>query len=318
MNPSLKSHLGMCSVLGLALLLAGCGGKSSTDSLRSPDATLPQNPASAQPSKSAQPAARVTDRPANPLGVVFVVEYHDVVEKEARWDRSIEAFRKDLERLYRLGFRPVTLSEYLENRMTLPPGASPVVFTFDDSTPSQFRLLEDGSIDPECAVGVWQAFAQEHPDFPVRASFFVLPDSLWGPKAQIDRKIEQIKAWGSELGSHTQSHANLSKLSDDEAKKELAQALDFLAEKGFDHPAIALPYGASPKNRELLKGFEYEGKSYRMSGALLVGSNPAPAPGTEKFDAYRIPRIQAIEGEFGLTDWLDRLERGEVKPYVAP
>jgi hypothetical protein len=250
---------------------------------------------------------------------VFIVEYHKISKEEARWDRSIERFRQDLERLYRMGFRPVTLTEYLDDRMHLPPGASPVVFTFDDAHISQFRLLDDGSIDPDSAVGIWRAFAQQHPDFPVKGSFYVLPQVMWSQSAHLDRKLEMLKEWGSELGSHTVSHTSLAKLSDEGVKKELAEAIDYLESKGFgENVSIALPYGISPKNPSLLQSFEYGGKRYSMRGALLVGAHPAPAPGSPDFNPFRLPRIQGIEGDFGITFWLDKVESGAVEVYVQP
>lgn len=255
--------------------------------------------------------ARVSDRPANLKGSVFIVEYHKIAKEEARWDRSIEKFKSDLERMYEMGFRPVTLESYLDNTMDLPPGASPIVFTFDDSHPSQFRYLDDGRVDPDCAVGIWSDFAAKHSDFPVRATFYVIPSTgPFGQRDQASKKLEQLKAWGCELGSHTLTHRKLSALPEAEVEKELAGAVAAIRDYGFEATSIALPFGISPKNAAQLK------KHHRA--ALLVGANPAPAPGSEKFDPMRLPRIQGIEGDFGITYWLDQVEKGRVKPYVAP
>lgn len=242
---------------------------------------------------------------------MFIVEYHKIAKEEARWDRSISRFKSDLERYYRMGFRPVTLQSYLDNTMDLPPGASPIVFTFDDSHPSQFRYLEDGSLDPNCAVGIWSSFAEARPDFPVRASFYVIPDSgPFGPAADVAKKLEQLKAWGCEVGSHTLTHRSLAKISPADVEKELSGAVAKIREYGFDPFAIALPFGISPKDPNQLE------KHHRA--ALLVGANPAPSPTSPKRDPMRLPRIQCIEGDFGITYWLDQVEAGKVKPYVAP
>ena len=215
-----------------------------------------------------------------------------------------------------MGFRPVRMTEYLDNKMPLAKGASPVVFTFDDANPSQFRLLKDGTVDPQCAVGIWKAFEKTHPDFPVRASFYVLP-VMWGQKSMIKAKMDLLRQWGSELGSHTLSHPQLKRLSDEKVKAELGGAIDMLTELGQKSPVvIALPYGISPKNPEMLKRFEWKGKSYSMKGALLVGANPAPSPQSSKLDPFRVPRIQGVEGEMGITYWLNKVEKGDVKPYV--
>ena len=79
----------------------------------------------------------------------------------------MKKFKQDLQLLYEKGFRPVTMSEYLDNKIDIAPGASPVVITFDDSDPSQFTLLPDGRPSANCAIGIWHAFAQKYPDFPI-------------------------------------------------------------------------------------------------------------------------------------------------------
>lgn len=268
--------------------------------------------------KMAAVGKRVSNRPANPNGDVLVLEYHHISPKEARWDRSRDRFRADLERLYKMGFRPVTATEYITNQMTLPPGASPVVMTFDDANPSQIALLPDGSLDPNSAVGIWRAFADKHPDFPVKGTFYVLP-TMWGQPKDVEKKVAMLREWGSELGSHTISHPKLKNLSDEKAKQELGEAIDRLEKLGEKGPvSIALPFGISPKNASLLKSFTWRGKPYQMSGAMLVGANPAPPPTSPKFNPYRIPRIQSIEGEMGITYWLDQVQKGAVKVYVAP
>ncbi|MCO5296435.1 MAG: polysaccharide deacetylase family protein [Fimbriimonadaceae bacterium] len=295
---------------GILLLLAvwGCGRGAAA-----PNADV----VAASPPKPAA-TARVTERAANTEGSVLILEYHRVRKKEARWDRSTVAFREDLERLYRLGFRPVTLVEMLDGLKTLPPGASPVVFTFDDSDPSQFKMLDDGSVDPECAVGIWAKFAEEHPDFPVRASFYVLPPTPWGQAKWIDAKFEWLKKHGCEIGSHTVTHRSLKTLTDAEVAEELGGAKDFLAGHGVELQTMALPLGISPRNAALLESAPWKGGHVVHRAALLVGAGPAPSPSDPKFNPFRLPRIQAIEGDYGITYWLDKVESGDVQPFVQP
>jgi len=239
------------------------------------------------------------------------VEYHKIAKEEARWDRSIVRFKQDLERFYKLGFRPVSLANYLDGKMDLPPGASPVVFTFDDSHPSQFKLNAEGKLDAECTLGIWQAFAQKHPDFPIRASFYILPNTgPWGQPKLADRKFAMLKEWECEVGSHTLTHRSLKSLSGAEVEKELSGAAEYIQERGFDPFCIALPYGISPKDSGQLR------KHHRA--ALLVGAGPAPAPTSKSINPMRLPRIQGIDGEFGITYWLDRVQNGKFKPYVQP
>jgi peptidoglycan/xylan/chitin deacetylase (PgdA/CDA1 family) len=115
------------------------------------------------------------------------------------------------------------------------------------------------------------------------------------------------------------THRQLKKLSDEQVKEELAVATDRLVGMGETVPvSIALPFGISPKNRKLLESFDYKGKRYAFKAAMLVGANPAPSPASKRFDAFRVPRIQAYPGEAGSDYWLNQVAKGRVKVFVAP
>lgn len=261
---------------------------------------------------------RVTDRPGNTMGQVLILEYHHVQEKETRWGRSAVNFRKDLERIYKAGFRPVTLIEYLENRMKLPPGASPVVFTFDDGWESQYRILPNGQIDPNCAVGVWRKFAATRPDFPVKATFFVLPPQPFNDKKTAKTKLANLRRWGSEIGIHTMTHTSLAKLSDDGVRRELGESIRWLRKFGFEARTLAMPYGELPKDRALLKEFIYKGERFKLSGAVRVGAKPSESPNSKAIRRWALPRIQGIDADYGLTWWLRRVKADKVDLYVQP
>lgn len=260
----------------------------------------------------------VTKRKPNPQGKVFVVEYHHIGKGEDAYFRTPELFRGDLERLYKMGFRPCTASDYLAGRFDMAPGATPVIITFDDSNEDQFRLLPDGSVDPKCGIGVWQAFAAKHPDFPVKGTFFVLPNFFGQPKWQ-KKKFEILQSLGSEVASHTYHHGELRKLTDQKVKEELAQSFDWLKSSfGLQNPyMLCLPYGELPRNKSLLHGFRLDGRKYHLSAVFLVGAEPSPVPGSPRFNRLRIPRIQARTGPYGLDFWLDLVERKRVTLYVT-
>src|SRR6267142_119928 len=97
---------------------------------------------------------RVAAPSPNELGKVMILEYHLIEAEESRWGRSVENFRADLIRLYQEGYRTISLGEYIDGRIAIPAGTRPVILTFDDSSPGQFRyLVRDGEkkIDPDCA-----------------------------------------------------------------------------------------------------------------------------------------------------------------------
>lgn len=261
---------------------------------------------------------RVTNRPGNTLGTVPIIMYHRFGDKEENMIRARKNFKNDLKRLHKLGFRPVTLEEFASDRMNMPPGASPVVMTFDDSHPDQFRYLPDGSIDPNCAVGMWLSFAKKNPDFPVKATFFILPNGPFGSKAQGQKKIDTLLSWGCEIGSHAWSHKPLTRFDDHEVMNELAASVEYCRKLGVEPRSFAPPYGIYPKNLALAKEFVRNGHTYKFHYAVLAGSEPNVPPDHSGFNRHRMFRIQAYEGFSGITFWLNRYEHGKKSPYVEP
>lgn len=261
---------------------------------------------------------RVTKRPGNIKGNVLILMYHKVGDKEANMVRSRDNFKKDLVRLHKMGYRPVTLAEYASRKMKLPVGASPVVITFDDSHESQFSYLPDGSIDPKSAVGIWYSFAKKHPDFPVKGTWFVLPNGPFVQKGLGKKKLKWLADRGNEIASHTLSHRPLSKISDYEVTKELGGSFQYLKGLGYTPKSMALPYGILPKNRDLVGSSVYEGRTYKYANVVLAGSDPAPSPYSTKLRRLRISRVKAYEGPLGVTFWLNRVSNGKVKPFVQP
>ncbi len=305
--------------LALALIAgaSGCGSKTAPPSSAGESTAKTPRSAPKRAPEANAPTARLsegppaTNRPPDHAGLVYVAEWHQIREGKNAMIRPPKAFAADLERLYRLGFRPVTAGAYLSGRMDLPKGATPVVMTFDDSHPTQLRLKPDGALDPACAVGIWKAFSERHPDFPVRGTFYVLPDVMWGQPKLLERKLAMLRDMGSEIENHTVTHTALKKLSDAGVKGEIDGANANLAKHGAKPPySLALPYGISPRNRALLNRPD-------LQGVFLVGANPAPAPGPALAKVRtRIPRIQSYDGPLSLGEWLGQAEKGRVKLYV--
>ena len=244
--------------------------------------------------------------------------YHHIANGKGAMYRSPEKFERDLENLYKMGFRPVTMTEYVQNKMKLAPGASPVVMTFDDAHPNQFKFLKDGSVDPKSGVGIWMKFAKTHPDFPVKGTWYVLPN-LWGQEKFKEKKIKMLLDMGSEIGNHTVHHKDLKKQSDEQVKAEIGK-MNLLLQKlgiGKDMP-FAPPYGSYPRNLKLVQKFSYAGKTIEHSSACLAGSCPGPSPEDKKhFNPYKIPRLHGNGRELGIDDWLNMVKKGQCKVYVA-
>lgn len=273
-----------------------------------------------------------TVRPPNEHGRVMVLEYH-LIGEEGRWSRDPQRFARDLELLYERGYRPVSAAELVDASFDLPAGLSPVVVTFDDASPSQFRYIEeeDGSltIDPTSAVGIWLEFGRKRPDWRNRAVFCMLPAAEAGRAFFGDKGIEGQKTeWrfrkvkflyeqGFELCNHTLWHANLGRYEDAFVQEQIARgvlAIDSVV-PGYRVRTFALPLGVWPRNRELAyRGSWTDPKTgrvvtYDFDAVLEVAGGPARGPHDPQFTRpARLDRVQVYGDELERT--LDRMDRG--------
>ncbi len=261
----------------------------------------------------------------NELGRLMILEYHKIDEPEERWTRTPENFRRDLETLYARGYRLVSLNALLDGRVDLPAGTTPVVLTFDDSSPGQFRYVEKNGtveIDPRSAVGILEAFAREKPDFGRAATFFVLPaadppNRLFNQPEYAARKLQFLAAHGYEIGNHTLWHANLAKYPEGTVRAQIADAQAFIQRHVPEYRvrALALPHGAYPKNVAWARTGTAKGVTYQHDAILMVAGGAAASPFARAFDATRVPRIQGLERE--LRYWLDWFDRNPGERFVS-
>ncbi len=262
--------------------------------------------------------------PPNTMGSVLVLEYHMVKEPEDRWQRTPDNFRADIERLHRLGYSPANIIDLTLGFPDLPAGRKPIVFTFDDSDISQFRYLEDGSIDLDSAVGILYDFHLKHPeDWPLKSTLYVLQDVnvpervLFGQKDLQDFKLQWLVENGFEVASHTISHFNLTAGSDEEVQWQLAVSQRQLEARlpGYDVRSLSIPFGNYPANESLLAQGVWDDQPYTYAGAVMVAGGAGPSPHSADFNPYRIPRVQALQSE--LDYWLGYFEENPQFYYVS-
>ena len=269
--------------------------------------------------------AAAEPRLPNELGRVMILEYHKVDYPEERWTRTPENFRRDLETLHTRGYRLLALNDLLDGRIALPAGTTPVVLTFDDSSPGQFRYLEQAGgleIDPKSAVGILEAFTRERPDFGRAATFFVLPGAappnrLFNQPAHAGQKLKHLANGGYEIGNHTLWHANLGKYDEPVVRAQLAEAQVWIHRHVPDYRirALALPHGVYPKSVEWALRGSAKGTAYRHDAVLMVAGGAAPSPFARAWDPVRLPRIQAVERE--LAGWLAYFEKHPDERFVS-
>lgn len=263
--------------------------------------------------------------PSNELGRVMILEYHKIDLPEERWTRTPDNFRRDLQRLWERGYRLLSLNDYLDGRITLPKGTTPVILTFDDSSPGQFRYLEkngDWVVDPDSAVGILEQFDKDHPGFGRAATFFVLPGAsppnrLFNQPELVGKKLAYLKSRGFEIGNHTLWHANLAKYDETTVRKQLLEAQEWVQKHlpGHRFRTLALPMGAYPKELGWAISGGLNGSTYRHDAILMVAGGAALSPHARGLDPYHLPRIQATEAELGY--WISHFDRRSEERYVS-
>jgi len=261
----------------------------------------------------------------NELGKVLILEYHLIAQESGRWSRSTAEFRRDLDLLYGSGYRTLALGDYIQGKIDIPAGTRPVIFTFDDSSPGQFRYrLRNGKkeIDPDCAVGLLMDFSRRHPDFGMKAIFFVLPGAnephkLFGQPGYESDKLRELAALGFEIGNHTLWHANLKRYDAAVVRKQLALAVAAIdaAVAGYKVHILALPFGAYPKDLAWAVSGSYGGVSYHNDAILGVAGGPAPSPFSVSWDPLHLPRIQVVGQD--LEKWIRYFDRHPGEVFIS-
>jgi peptidoglycan/xylan/chitin deacetylase (PgdA/CDA1 family) len=266
---------------------------------------------------------------ANEMGLVLVVVYNkissDVTDSSTR---TPEQLRDDLAYLDSQGFYPVNIGDLQTGDIDIPAGKSPVAVTFDGSSPGQYRILDDGTLDPTCAVGVMQSLISGgywHP----KATFFCLLDvvpsenELFGQTERQKEKLRNLVDWGYEVGSNTMTDLTLSGATEDSIRSELARsqaALGDILGSAYAVTSLALPDGKFPKALDLLASGVWQETSdtqipYKYTAVVSLDKTPCASPFSTKFNAMNIPRT-AIAGE-NLSIAIEELKRTEGLLYIS-
>jgi hypothetical protein len=264
----------------------------------------------------------------NEAGQIPIIMYHDVVNipqpKGLRY--PVAMFKKDLEWLYAHNYRPVSLTQFAQGKIDCPAGMSPVILTFDDALKSQFNYDSDGKVDPDCAVGIMDAFHATHPDWPLRATFFVLTDhdpKLPPPFYQKDfaqGKMEYLVNEGFDIGNHTVHHPRMNRKTDQQVQDELAGAVEGIKAylPNYDVNTVAMPYGIYPKHEKFLITGVSGGTTYHNICAMKAAWRPVPSPMDKAFKPYELERITAGTKFHESHWWLEQyLEKDKSAKFIS-
>lgn len=205
-----------------------------------------------------------------------VLTYHSIDESGSPVSLEPAVFRRHVEWLASGRVRVVELATLLR----LPPASDAVAVTFDDG----FRNF---------VTRAWPLLREL--ELPV--TLFVVTAHVggfndWGPPAErkriprlplLDwRRLGKLAEEGVELGSHTVSHPDLSKLSPREVERELARSAERIeAETGHRPRCFAYPYGRAENAERSVR------QTYRLACTTAHRELRADDP------AHRVPRLEA-------------------------
>jgi peptidoglycan/xylan/chitin deacetylase (PgdA/CDA1 family) len=276
---------------------SGTDSSSTTSTVLADQTSTPGEPMTAERAKAIG---------ANEMGQVLVLMYHLIdtdTSASPDWTRTPDELRKDIALLEAEGFYPINIRDLASGNINIPAGKSPVAITFDDSSPGQYRILDDGSLDPDCAVGILQA-ATEQGGWVSRATFFPLIDvvpkdrDIFGQDDSKKEKLRNLVDWGYEVGSQTVTHLDLKQATTTEAQKELQQSqatLQTMIGGGYKVTSLSVPFGDYPASDAILISGTYQDQSYAYSAAVSIADRACASPFSSLFDPYHIPRIRGYD-----------------------
>ncbi|PSJ17037.1 polysaccharide deacetylase family protein [Nitrosomonas supralitoralis] len=207
---------------------------------------------------------------------VTMLMYHMIAvpenAAEARFCRTPDAFRKDLEQIQQAGYQVLSFATVLDGvagKVELPDKA--VAITFDDGMACAY----------ENALPILQEFS-----YP--ASVFVVSGLVGGyndwckvfgfPRRRMltANEIRALAGSGVNIGSHTASHRWLGKIDKVAVSKEVRESKAALEDiLGQEVPHFAYPFGSwSPVARNAVIEAGYSGACSTISGRNRKGADP--------------------------------------------
>lgn len=286
----------------------------------------------------------------NEMGNIPIMMYHGIhdlknsetsyiggnVDKDG-YQRTIEAFRNDLEKYYQEGYRMIRLTDYIDGIIDVEFGKSPIIITFDDGLENNIKVngLDDKGniiIDSNSAVGVLEEFKSKYPDYNVTATFFV-NGNLFNQPEYNDKILTWLINNGYDIGNHSMNHIDFTKVDTNKTQLEIGNLYKLLDSKISDKYVniVALPFGSPYKKSHnnfnyIIKG-NVDGYSYETKATLRVGWEADYSPFDINFDPLLIKRIRAydnngkefdIEMNFKLLESKKYISDGDINTIVIP
>lgn len=236
---------------------------------------------------------------------VRVLMYHKVSTQQQDFlTVSTEQLDQQLRYLQENKYQIIDIQRLMDSIMThktLPPKT--VLLTFDDGYLNNLTF----------AYPILQRYQAPATIFLPTAYLGV--SSSWDESADTLMSVEQLKSLDSKLisfGLHSNEHKNYKRLTINEIEKDLDKCLTrFKQENLLFAPAFAYPYGARPKDKNLLAQMKTLFRQRGVQLAFRIGNRVNPF---RPRDVYELNRID-IRGTDSFRTFQQKLRFGRVKPF---
>ena len=301
-------------ILVLCILLVGCNSKTEKKKIDKKDKIIKEE------TKKELTTQDYVENNVDELGEVPIMMYHGIHNKKNSdtdytggnvdrdgYQRTAEAFRNDLDFYYTNGYRMIRLTDFVDGKIDVELGKSPIILTFDDGLENNIKVTgldkkDEIIIDPNSAVGILEEYKKKYPDFNVTATFFV-NGGLFGQEEYNEKILKWMVKHGYDIGNHTYSHVDFTKVDAERSKKEVGSIYETLEKiiPGKYVNIVALPFGSPYKynhdNMQYILNCDYNGKSYKTKAALRVGWKAESSPFDKDFESTFLKRIRAYDNE---------------------
>lgn len=213
-----------------------------------------------------------------------VLMYHEIGTPSGPWKELYvepETFAKQLDWLKDNGYATVGLSDvYNHWYHEKPLPEKPIVLTFDDGYRSMYEIVMPLLLARE-----------------MQATFFLYPSKFNTPTGLTPEMVQELSDNGMEIGSHTLTHNDLTKISETELTKELADSKRYL-EEITKTPIDFLCYPAGQFNKQVIE----ESKKAGYLGAVTTQMGKA----THTQDSFQWKRVR-INYSDGLNGFIKKI-----------